>query len=731
MSMNINDLRSKIEVLQDLVHKLLEAPNLQVKIAILDDCPEVGPFLENSILLKKLMSVCSPEGEFVIKSILAIGQGPVVFHNLEHLSNPEDSLKSLIQCLWEVESFYNVIGGVVGYHLTFLTLVSEAHQSHLPTDKMGRFTKPPGIDMTQQNERVNQAIFWGLKSLPEMAEIYPVGGAGDRLNLTDEKTGALLPVAELRFKGISLLKGLIHDLQAKEWLYYKVFGKQVTTPILMMTSYEKENYAHILDICARNKWFGRPSELFFFIIQPLVPVISEEGQWVMSDILHLSLKPGGHGVVWKLASDRGAIDWLISHKRTKALVRQINNPIAGTDYGLLAFAGFGCKEQKSFGFASCPRQLRTAEGMDILIENQVENGYEYRISNVEYTDFAKRNIQDVPEYAGSNYSVFPANTNILFADLNVVAQKAIECPLPGMLINLKPSCTGSGKASRLESTMQNISDFIVDKFSNRLKPDEYGKLSTFLTYNERRKTISVTKRSFDQDKPVIETPEGCFFDLMLNNHQLLKHYCGMDMHEMCSEANYIEQGPTYIILYHPALGPLYSVISEKLNGGMLKPGAEIQLDIAEVDIKNLHLNGSLIIQADSPIGKLESDGIIRYSEKCGKCELLNVTVENKGIDRSANNIYWKNQIARKEFLYIILHGNAEFYAENVHFQRSHTIDVPDGHRCEARETNGVIHFKMSKIQSHTWMWKYSFEDTIRLQKVECGDKSPHSNPAIR
>lgn len=48
-----------------------------------------------------------------------------------------------------------------------------------------------------------------------MGEIYPLGGAGDRLGLVDERSGECLPVAMLPYCGRTLLEGLIRDLQAR------------------------------------------------------------------------------------------------------------------------------------------------------------------------------------------------------------------------------------------------------------------------------------------------------------------------------------------------------------------------------------------------------------------------------------------------------------------------------------------------------------------------------------
>lgn len=727
--MNLSALQSTNLSLHLLVEKLLNSSTLTEKIAILDDeSPQVGLFLDKNSVLKKLLQNCSQEWEVVIKSILALGEGPRVFQEVEEVDDLSQKLQKLVDPLWEVENFYTPIGGIVGYHYIFTKLLLE--KAKLGTNRTPpHYIKPWGIDITSPNEKVNEAIKRGLENLPKAAEIWPVGGAGDRLNLIDEKTGIPLPAAELPFKGISLLKGLIQDVQAREWLFYKLFGKQTLTPIIMMTSHEKANHTKIQKMCESNEWFGRPPNLFFFIIQPLVPVITEEGHWVMEDILKVALKPGGHGVIWKLAYDSGAFKWLAKHQRNKALVRQINNPVGGTDYGLLALYGIGCHENKAFGFVSCPRQVHTAEGVNVLIESKEDaGGYKYCISNIEYTDFSQKGIQDIPDKPGSNFSRFPANTNILFADLAVLEKIAAKCPMPGMLINLKSQahiknskqdCQQNNiKAGRLESTMQNISDCIADRYPYRLGPDEYSKLSTYLIYNERKKTISVTKRYYEPNKPLVETPPGCFFELLQNQHELLKNYCKVNVPEMCDEKTYLEEGPSHIFLFHPSLGPLYSIISKKMHGGTFAKGAEMQLEIAEVEIKNLFLDGSLIICADSPCGIKDGEGTLHYSEQCGKCELLNVKIVNKGIDRNAQNIYWKNQIFRHEAMKIILHGNGEFFAENVIFKGNCKVEVPNGFRCVAYDKNGTTHYEMQNITGPTWMWKYRFEknDTIELEK---------------
>lgn len=63
---------------------------------------------------------------------------------------------------------------------------------------------------------------------------------------------------------------------------------------------------------------------YLLFLQPLIPAVAaEDGHWLISEPLGLILKPGGHGVIWKLAFDRGVFDWFYKKGRKAALVRQI------------------------------------------------------------------------------------------------------------------------------------------------------------------------------------------------------------------------------------------------------------------------------------------------------------------------------------------------------------------------------------------------------------------------
>lgn len=722
----------QIEALESLLQKLQKAPNLHDKLKTLNAFAVVQSYLVHHPSLQGFASQATQIEQLAILSVLAIGQGNQIFENLDFSQIDKTLLSDLLQTIVDVERAYDSIGGIIGYHVTILKLIVAKNEPSIPLPATIRYTHPPGIELSKDTREVRSAVRWGIEALPRIAEIYPVGGAGDRLNLHDEYTDEALPAAVLSFCGKTLLENLVRDLQGREYLHYKLLGSQITTPISMMTSHEKNNHRNITQICEEHDWFGRPRDSIRFFIQPLVPIVTMSGEWVMQEPLKLLTKPGGHGVIWKLARDEGVLDWFLERGRRFALVRQINNPMAGTDNGLSAFAGFGTHHGKIFGFASCSRLLNTAEGMDVLIEKETSNGAEYSITNIEYTEFEKHGIKDVPENSGSPFSRFPANTNILFIDINTIKSVVERCPIPGMLINMKNKvkrCDADGKteevlAGRLESTMQNIADYIVDKYPHRLQHPKLSDFQTFVTYNDRRKTISVTKKSYVQGKPIRETPEGCYFELLQNYGDLLSTHCRVKLPALRSEEEYLKNGPGYICLYHPAMGPLYQVIAQKIRGGVFATNSELQLEIAEVDISELKLDGSLLIQADSIVGHKDTHGKICYSENTGKCTLHRVTVKNLGIDRTTPQQYWKNEMARHEVMRIVLHGNAEFVAKDVMFEGPLDIEVPAGHRMEAYMHDGTVEYRQEKIAAPTWFWSYSFDDDNRVILTLSNNNSP-------
>ena len=680
------------EIFFVLAHKLSSCSNDQERLKLLEKpIPKISGL---SLTVKD---------QLILKSILIINQ--------DHLLHPfnKEHIKNILKDLYPVESFYQSIGGIVGYHAMMLSLLSK----HTLSCESNRYEQPEAVNITQEDSSTCKYILEGLYALPYLAEIYPVGGAADRLQLIDIETHSFLPAAKLEFCGRSLLEGLIRDLQAKEYLYFKLFGKQLTTPVAMMTSEEKNNHLHILSICEQSKWFGRSKASFRFFQQPLVPALNDKGKWLQTQNGRILRKPGGHGMLWKTAIEQKVFSWFAAQGYTKILIRQINNPVASVDYGLLAFCGIGYQKNKQFGFASCLRLLEVAEGINVLCVNKRNRCC---LTNIEYCDLEKYQIKDLPLKEGSSYSRFLSNTNILFADLKAIEKVTKKCPIPGMLVNQKKTCFINKEGhleeceiARLESMMQNIAEC----FSASQK----DKLASFLSYNLRHKTISTVKKKSTKTSSLLETPEGCFYDILYNGYELLKNRCDFSLPAFSSHQEYIAKGPSVLFQYHPALGPLYTIIAQKIQSGQMTWGSELRLEIAEVQLENLYLDGVLHIIAERVIGHYVEDHLV-YSQQLGRCRLKNVRIRNQGIDHTASNVYWKDQISYHQKCTILLKGNSYFIAENVELTEEMQIEVEDGTCLIAFQEKGRVIFQKRSLIPSEGIWVYKIEeDTIALQEI--------------
>lgn len=719
-------LSQRLQDLEALLSRVQKGSTPAEKLATLDSTAAVQDYLQQhrSFPLEALTADC----QLAAKSVMALEQGDILFAGIEDYSDVLETLRTMLTPLTAVEKFYAPIGGIIGYHVALLRLIAERQEEGGQSPSNSRFYRPEGLDLSRDTFEVRRMILAGIQHMGLLAETYAVGGAGDRLDLRDDITQESLPVACLQFGGRSLLEGLIRDLQAREYLHYKLYGKRLTTPIVMMTSPEKNNDHYIKGICKSRGWFGRSEDAFRFFEQPMVPVMTSAGNWSMTAPLRMKMKPGGHGVIWKLALDNGVFDWLKGLGRTKTLVRQINNPIAGIHNGLTAFLGVGLHSDRAFGFASCPRFVHASEGMDVVMEtrewSEGKDAYGYRLTNIEYTDFQRHGVQDVPVEEGSPHSAFPTNTNILFADLDTVAEAAAKNPVPGMLVNMKnkaPDTSGRRvrqlPAGRLESTMQNIADDIVDRYDAPLEKQEWHtKLRAYLTYNHRIKTISVTKQSWQHGKSFVDTPEGTFYDMLQNHRDLLVNYCNIETPALGDASEVLEKTPPFVLHYLPALGPIYSVIAQKVRGGKLAYGAEVQLELSELCWEDVTVDGSLLVQATAPLGLPDAKGIVHYGNDSGKCTLRNVHINNAGIDTKDAMPLWKNAPTRTEALHIVIHGNGEFVAENVTFTGNHLIEVPDNTRVVAVNTDdGLVRFLSEPIvDGPSWFWKYSVDDEANI-----------------
>ena len=697
------------KVIEKLKEEKAQTASLLQLISSCKTPEEQLTFLEKATSAAKVLSIypdlntwytqAPTQEKLALCSLMAIHQFDPIFTEFKTLPIKSEKFKELIRSLTEINIFYQPIGGIIGYQDTVLRLFLTQDKPLDPS----HFAIPPYVDIRQKNEAVWKMAYEGIKRLPQTAEILVVGGAGDRLNLIDETTKEALPAACLLFDGRTLLEGLMRDIEALEYFHYCAFGKQVSMPTLIMTSYAKDNNKHIMEMGKATHWYDRNPDSIRIMIQDQVPMVSLDGSWVITSPLTLDMKPGGHGIVWRLGEISGGFSWLHNHNADTVIVRQVNNPLVGLDNSLAAFIGYGLSHHKSFGFASIPSRPGLTEGLNILTRKP---GNAAAISNIEYTQFATlKNLR--PELFKEG--VCPANTNTLFANIAAVEKAIAHTPFPGMLINAKatPEALKNSNpkkiAARLECSMQNI----AEEFASQ--PDE-DSLDTFLLVQEREKFMSVAKKAFAPNQSPLETPESCFYDWMYATRHILEAYCDFSLPKKQSLSEYLKDGPAFTFSFNPCLGPFWEVIGQKIHSGSIAPHSDLTLDLAEISCHNLSLDGSLSIKALAPTGLPTNEHGRIFSNKVGRALLENVTVHNKGyLSRTASEAL-KKATKPEEQLEIVLEGFSEIVAKDVTINGSLYIFVPDGQRATITTTpTGEIDVTFELITTPSWFYAMTWK----------------------
>jgi hypothetical protein len=694
--------------------KLSRCTSIEDKVAVLEQAPNITKTIHSYPEVEQFFATASPKERYILLQAISLDQFENAFSGFENLPHKKDAIQKFVSTLQGIDDFYAPIGGLIGYHDTVLRLLTA---QELPSST--EYVPPPLEDFREKRKEVWEACYEGTAQLGKTTQIFAIGGAGDRLHLLDEKTKEPLPAACLKFCGRSLFEGLMRDVEALEYWHYKAFDKQITIPVLMMTSMEKQNDEHIAAMGEKARWFGRKQDSIRRMVQPLVPLIDLEGRWVTSSPLDLVTKPGGHGVIWKLAQQSGSLSWLRDRGVETAIVRQINNPLAGLDNDLLTFIGYGRSHKKSFGFASVPSRPGFSEGMNVLSIEKEAQSSSAAISNIEYTQFATVKKQ-LPDLFKDN--ACPANTNILFADLSSIEKALVKDPIPGMIVNAKTpvETTKDGKvtssmAARLESSMQNIADAMRAPIDVTKLPSVDGStLPTFLVLQDRKKLFSVAKKAFQQGQNPYETPESCLYDWNEAMRQLLTQYCHGTIPKEQTLEEFLQHGPNFTFNFHPALGPLWEVIGQKVSNVTLREGSELELEVAEASCRNLTIDGSFRVLANAVTKK---PGQL-FSDKVGRIRLKDVTIVNEGIESQNAQDALQGSCRRKESCEIILEGFSEVSGENLLIKGNFRLVVPDGQKAILSSgPSGKVSVRFEQITIPTWTYSVSWhkQSAPRLQ----------------
>lgn len=673
-----------------LKERVLSEPLRDRRLEILEEVVDVHILFHAHEWFEEAFHHLSLDEKIVLLSAIFFDRGALFPRSpIDH--NPIFAKHLFIECmsiLLEVDRFYESIGGLVGYHVAVITNIYR-NQNHLPLNQDApfiEFMSPPYLDMREKSAEYWHNVYSGVHSLGLITEFHAVGGAGDRLNLIDPTTCEPKPAANLIIFGKSLLEWLFDDIDGREYFSWQVTSKRVTIPVVLMTSLEKKNDIEIESLCIANNWFSRDPETVFRVIQPLAPLVDTDGYLVAKEYFQPALKPGGHGVIWKIAEDFGVYERLQKEKISSILVRQINNPLSGMDGALLALPGQGIREKKVFGFASCPMKEGFHEGLNVLQKRVDGPLIEYSLSNIEYVVFETLKKSDPEIFSGA----CPANVNLLYADIDAIVKASHNTPFPGLIVNMKNEVDaidehGSNspkKAARLESTMQNISE----EFRLMLQDQEgplVDMLPSFIQLYDRIQILSVTKRAFHSTSDSFhETPISFMYDWVLSTRILLNSFCSTTLPDSRgSITEFLRLGPEFLFTFHPSLGPLWEVIGQKIMRNRIAEGTALHVGLSEIFMADCLIDGTLSMRALLPVQ--QQIGLNRRP----KVYLQNVRIINDARVLPKNCGFVdviqliQRGVSQDTGCQIVLEGSAQIWAENITISGPFSLYVPDKMRA--------------------------------------------------
>lgn len=583
-----------------------------------------------------LLEILSEQDQQLVQSLLKIKQQHLVRHLVLFPNSP------ILAVLRDIDRFYQKSGGIVGYQ----DLVSKLLKKDQSSCEF--IHRPVYTSIVSNSELVDLAIEKGIENLADFCEIYVVGGAADRMGFFHEKTKEPMPAAAFLFMGKPLLEHLIDDLKAREALYYQRYRKKLITPIGLLTSDEKNNYQRILSLLEENNYFGRPKDSFIFIRQPMVPAVDDEGNWALEQEGNLILKPSGHGALWHACCEQKIFAKLFQLNKKYALIRQINNPLAGIDYNLLAFPGMCLLKQKKFGFFVTRRKKGNPEGA--IVFKFKEGQQHYKIAtNVEYCTIENETLSED----------FPANTNLLFADLKAAEQAAINNPFCGAILNFKSQDTSA--LARLELSMQNLSESFEDESLDFHQEHQH----VLLVMQERNKAISTIKKLRFDFLEQNETPLKAFFDLFLAYEKLFKENCHFQMPHWDQSFETLMKNPPYLFFLDKRFGPLFSEISKKIRHWHLDQNAYVDLQLSQGHLEQVTVNGALKIEDIS-------------EDQSAFCLMSSVKIENEGFNFQSFDPFFHKKGDFKEILQITLHPKSRLIISDSLFHGPLKIEVKEG-----------------------------------------------------
>ncbi|CAJ1930583.1 unnamed protein product [Cylindrotheca closterium] len=529
-----------------------------------------------------------------------------VYGDWPEAGTQDEGKKRLSEQLADLNASYP--GGLTDYLSKARTLLKESADGLNPFEEYEAIV-PEGESLSFDGEGTMsfaEAEQLGMEAMSGAVFVLVAGGLGERLGYSGIKLSLETNLCTNR----CYLEVYVQYIKAMQYLARQKTGRDdIRIPLVIMTSGDTDPLTR--QLLKDNNNFGMDDDMISIVMQDKVAALKDGNAGLAldgDDRWSVQTKPHGHGDVHHLLHREGLVDKWEKEGRSHVVFLQDTNALVINS----VVPTLGVSKAKGFHMNSIciPRLAGEAAGAITRLEHKTDPSKSLVI-NVEYNQLDPL-LRSQGECTGdvadeTGYSPFPGNANNIIIEMGAYA-KTLRGEDQGVVLEFvnpkykDESRTDFKKPTRLECMMQDIPKL----FQKEMKGTANVGFTTFdrwFTFSPAKNALEAGVEAADKGSIAPGTMSSAESDKYIQNQRKLK-FAGVDLdvtepEDLVKVAGIpVTPGPRIILA--PAFGITQEEILNKVKGNnKISKSSSLVLDGHHLTIKNLNLDGALVIRAGS------------------------------------------------------------------------------------------------------------------------------------
>ncbi len=547
--------------------------------------------------------VITDQGDLEVLMLLAdLGEQSLVSHWDAPGVNDDGKRAFLVQ-LRQLNDGY--AGGLEHYKANGYQLLQDSLQGKTAFEG---FTPavPSGTELTQINSEFITMENQGLRMFNRTAGVLVAGGVGDRLGYKGIKVGIPIDLVSMR----SYLQYYIENMLALQEKSNQLNGENKKVPLVIMTS--DDTHVATIKLLEDNHFFGMDGlsanptkeqvlrgdvKQIIILKQGMVPaMVNNDAQFVLDDNnpYKLQVKPHGHGDIHMLIKQAGLDELWLKEGRTYTFFFQDTN--AEVFNSLLPGLANSARNKFVFNFLTTQREAKSNFGSIVQMKHKDGRNQTFNVEYNELNPFLQATVSPDGDVADpqTGKSPFPANMNTFIVENTTYHQKLEETGgIFGEFINPKYSDnakTTFKAPARTEAMMQDYAKSLPGDqvgFTNFDTRDVFSPVK-----NDIAGALSMAKNGKYPDS--MATGEADFY----KGHRKRFALAGVEVEVegQLRSARGVPFNDGAKIVYSPRFASTIAEVKDKVSGGQISPRSVLLIDGQDIRLKNVRLDGTLIVK---------------------------------------------------------------------------------------------------------------------------------------